>query len=273
MSGHMKAKLFIPLSKSASSFHGAATRLRPLTSHITTNPDFAPRALSQNRRLHDKLQNAITRSHSSRRASFIRPNPTSTASRPPGSANVFGELECIRKASEPGNPFPVRSHIFFKAIHTSRQLRKKNGAWKPPKPLPDIQNPAKSANGFKKPGEPNPATRQPENDAGGRPVPEAHSYFNLPHLPKLPHRPTKEELLAAATGFWSRMRVRFKWFSIRSVRPWNVDDWSAFVSWFVVGHIVWILVGTTTFFSLLIFAINTVVAQGNPMISHSFTLY
>ncbi|CAG8981684.1 hypothetical protein HYALB_00006556 [Hymenoscyphus albidus] len=87
---------------------------------------------------------------------------------------------------------------------------------------------------------------------------ESHSYLHLPHMP---HRPTKEELLAAATGFWSRLKVRFKWFSIRSSRPWNVDDWSAFVSWFVLGNIVWILVGTTTFFSLVIFSINTVFAQ------------
>jgi distribution and morphology protein 31 len=90
-------------------------------------------------------------------------------------------------------------------------------------------------------------------------------YLNLPQMPKMPqmpHRPTKEELLQAATGFWSRLKVRFKWFSIRSVRPWNVDDWSAFVSWFVLGNIVWILVGTTTFFSLVILSINTVVAQG-----------
>lgn len=78
----------------------------------------------------------------------------------------------------------------------------------------------------------------------------------------LPHRPTKEELLAAATGFWQRLRVRFKWASIRSMRPWNADEWGAFVSWFMLGHIVWILVGTTTFFSLLIFSINTVFAQG-----------
>jgi distribution and morphology protein 31 len=81
-------------------------------------------------------------------------------------------------------------------------------------------------------------------------------------MPKMPHRPTKEELLSAATGFWARLKVRFKWFSIRSVRPWNVDDWSAFISWFLVGNIVWILVGTTGFFSLVILSINTVVAQG-----------
>lgn len=91
--------------------------------------------------------------------------------------------------------------------------------------------------------------------------PSSNKYLHLSHLPKMPHRPTKEELLAAATGFWSRLKVRFKWFSIRSVRPWNVDDWSAFVSWFVLGNIVWIFIGTTTFFSLVILSINTVVAQ------------
>jgi mitochondrial distribution and morphology protein 31 len=95
------------------------------------------------------------------------------------------------------------------------------------------------------------------------PTTPSSNYLHLPHLPKMPHRPTKEELLAAATGFWSRLKVRFKWFSIRSVRPWNIDDWSAFVSWFMLGNLVWILVGTTTFFSLVILSINTVVAQGN----------
>jgi len=86
----------------------------------------------------------------------------------------------------------------------------------------------------------------------------------------MPHRPTKEELLAAATGFWSRLKVRFKWFSIRSVRPWNVDDWSAFISWFMLGNLVWILVGTTTFFSLVILSINTVVAQGMSFCAYYF---
>ncbi|KAI1659794.1 mitochondrial distribution and morphology proteins-domain-containing protein [Daldinia decipiens] len=102
-------------------------------------------------------------------------------------------------------------------------------------------------------------------DAG---PPEAEStsasvskYFHLPTMPHLPHRPTKEEFLAAANGFWERLKVRFKWFSIRSMRPWNIDEWGAFVSWFLFGHLVWILVGTTTFFSLGILFINTVFAQ------------
>lgn len=83
----------------------------------------------------------------------------------------------------------------------------------------------------------------------------------LPQMPHI-HRPTKEELLAAATGFWSRLKVRFKWFSIRSVRPFNVDEISGFLSWLLVGHVLWIVLGTTTFFSLAIWAINTVFAQG-----------
>jgi distribution and morphology protein 31 len=84
---------------------------------------------------------------------------------------------------------------------------------------------------------------------------------NLHHF----HRPTKEELLAAATGFWSRLRVRFKWFSIRSVRPFNLDEIGTLFSWVLLGHMLWIILGTTTFFSLLIFAINTVFAQGEEI--------
>lgn len=90
-------------------------------------------------------------------------------------------------------------------------------------------------------------------------------YLHLPHLPKMPHRPTKEELLAAATGFWERLKVRFKWFSIRSTRPFNADEWGAFLSWILFGHFVWILVGTTTFVSLLILMVNTVFAQGKQI--------
>ncbi|OCL07220.1 hypothetical protein AOQ84DRAFT_389654 [Glonium stellatum] len=80
---------------------------------------------------------------------------------------------------------------------------------------------------------------------------------SLPHF----HRPTKAELLAAATGFWSRLKVHFKWLTIKSVRPFNMDEISAFFSWILVGHVIWIIVGTTTFFSLTIFLINTVFAQ------------
>lgn len=93
-------------------------------------------------------------------------------------------------------------------------------------------------------------------------VPNASKHIHI--IDRLPyiHRPTKEELLAAATGFWSRLKIRFKWFSIRSVRPFNADEIGAFFSWFLLGHVLWIVLGTTTFFSLAILAVNTVFAQG-----------
>ena len=86
----------------------------------------------------------------------------------------------------------------------------------------------------------------------------SHLLDRLPHI----HRPTKEELLAAATGFWQRLAVRFKWFSIKSARPFNTDDISAFISWLIAAHLLWIILGTTTFVSIAVLAINSIFAQG-----------
>lgn len=114
------------------------------------------------------------------------------------------------------------------------------------------ENPARSQN---------PATGKPAQEPPQRGSSNFHLFDRLPNVPQL-HRPTKEELLAAANGFWSRLKIRFKWFSIRSVRPFNLDEITALFSWVLLGHVVWVVVGTTTFFSLLILAINTVFAQG-----------
>lgn len=114
------------------------------------------------------------------------------------------------------------------------------------------------------------AKNDPEKVADGKPrlregktTAESSSgehFYDRIHLPNF-HRPTKEELLAAATGFWSRLKVRFKWATIRSVRPFNIDEIFGFFSWIALGHVVWLVIGTTTFISLAIFAINTVFAQ------------
>ncbi|KAL0956786.1 hypothetical protein HGRIS_002905 [Hohenbuehelia grisea] len=74
--------------------------------------------------------------------------------------------------------------------------------------------------------------------------------LSVPHL----QRPTRDDLLNVASGFWQRMRIRFKWFTIKSFRKFNADDISAFVTWFLMSQTLWILVGTTTFFSV-VFAI------------------
>jgi len=64
--------------------------------------------------------------------------------------------------------------------------------------------------------------------------------LSLPHA----HRPTREDFLNVATGFWQRSRIRFKWFTIKSFRKFNADDISAFVTWFLMSQTLWILVGT-----------------------------
>ncbi|KAL6709735.1 Mitochondrial distribution and morphology protein 31, mitochondrial precursor [Coniothyrium glycines] len=80
---------------------------------------------------------------------------------------------------------------------------------------------------------------------------------SLPHL----HRPTKAELLEAASGFWSRIKIHFKWLTIRSNRPFNSDEIYAMVSWVLAAHVLWIVLGTTTFVMLTIFMINTAFSQ------------
>ncbi|EJD02754.1 mitochondrial distribution and morphology protein family 31/32 [Fomitiporia mediterranea MF3/22] len=74
-------------------------------------------------------------------------------------------------------------------------------------------------------------------------------------------RPTRDDLLKVATGFWQRLRIRFKWFTIKSFRKFNADDISAFVSWFVFSQAVWIFIGTTTFASVIFATLNSLRLQ------------
>ena len=97
------------------------------------------------------------------------------------------------------------------------------------------------------------AARTPENSKSQQephaPVPrndENYSRFfqrlalSLPHL----HRPTRDDFLNVASGFWERIRIRFKWFTIKSFRKFNADEISAFITWFLMSQTLWILVGT-----------------------------
>ncbi|KAI0916407.1 hypothetical protein AcV7_007135 [Taiwanofungus camphoratus] len=81
--------------------------------------------------------------------------------------------------------------------------------------------------------------------------------MSLPHL----HRPTRDDFLNAANGFWQRARVRFRWLTIRSFRKYNADDISAFVTWFFMSQTLWLLVGTTTFFSVVFATANSLRLQ------------
>ncbi|KAL2046069.1 hypothetical protein N7G274_001516 [Stereocaulon virgatum] len=150
----------------------------------------------------------------------------------------------------------------IKRFYSSKPKPKQTGKGNSRSSIPNNEDGDRTGDPVTPPGSFNPrarpATAVPPHTLAG--AANKHLRDRLPDLTHM-HRPTREELLAAATGFWSRLKVRFKWFSIRSVRPFNVDDISAFFSWFIVGHVLWIILGTTTFFSLAIFAVNTVFAQ------------
>ncbi|VEU23910.1 DEKNAAC105242 [Brettanomyces naardenensis] len=60
---------------------------------------------------------------------------------------------------------------------------------------------------------------------------------------------------------FSDVLTRIRWTLKKSKRPFNTDDFSAFFSWLLAGNIVLLIVGTTTFFSLLLYTLNTVLAQ------------
>ncbi|KAI1470117.1 mitochondrial distribution and morphology proteins-domain-containing protein [Daldinia caldariorum] len=197
-------------------------------------------------------------------------SPFSTTSSVAATCSAAADSVVLGSAGQTSNIGRLAKQAWVRDIHTTtrRRVVRIHRRTKTSKSNTDNGN---SAVAQQKTG----SSSQPASNANAIPntkpkvgPPEAEStsasvskYFHLPAMPHLPHRPTKEEFLAAANGFWQRLKVRFKWFSIRSMRPWNIDEWGAFVSWFLFGHLVWILVGTTTFFSLGILFINTVFAQ------------
>ncbi|AMD21697.1 HFL159Cp [Eremothecium sinecaudum] len=73
---------------------------------------------------------------------------------------------------------------------------------------------------------------------------------------------TKEKLLSEATGLFERFKINTKWLLIRGNRPFSGEELSTLFSWFIISHLVWIVLGTTTFVSLLLFTMNTVFAKG-----------
>jgi mitochondrial distribution and morphology protein 31 len=149
------------------------------------------------------------------------------------------------QTSATSSPSSILTKISRRAFHTSWTLQQKH------------QKEEKSVKGTAGDGSPDQTPASPP-PAHGKSYQE--QIYERLHLGQF-HRPTKEELLAAATGFWSRMKVRFKWVTIRSMRPFNMDEIFGLFSWIVFGHVLWLIIGTTTFVSLAILAINTVFAQ------------
>ncbi len=93
-----------------------------------------------------------------------------------------------------------------------------------------------------------------EIDQGSQPRKESIEHVNLDSYPRffrrlamsLPHlqRPTRDDFLRAADGFWQRARIRFRWLTIRSFRRYNADEIGAFFTWFLMSQTLWLFVGT-----------------------------
>lgn len=68
---------------------------------------------------------------------------------------------------------------------------------------------------------------------------------------------TKSKLLAQASGPLSRMLIHIKWPLKRNNKPFSIDDVSALFSWLVMGNVLWIVLGTTTFGLVLLYSLHT----------------
>ncbi|OBA19455.1 hypothetical protein METBIDRAFT_79482 [Metschnikowia bicuspidata var. bicuspidata NRRL YB-4993] len=64
-------------------------------------------------------------------------------------------------------------------------------------------------------------------------------------------------LLQQASSPAARLWVHIRWPLTRNDRPFSVDDFSAFASWVVMGQVLWVFLGTTTFVLVAMYFINT----------------
>lgn len=82
-------------------------------------------------------------------------------------------------------------------------------------------------------------------------------------MPQFHKPPNKHELLNQARGFFQRLKVRIKYPLMKQMRPFNLNDISALVSWIFLGHTVWLVLGTTSFISFGLWAANSLQFQGS----------
>ncbi|KAG0356674.1 Mitochondrial distribution and morphology protein 31, mitochondrial precursor [Gamsiella multidivaricata] len=75
-------------------------------------------------------------------------------------------------------------------------------------------------------------------------------------------RVDRARLLSAAPNFLARLKIRFKLLLMRQIRPWRVDDFIAMFSWAFLANVAFVLLGTTTFFSLVLTTANSLQFQG-----------
>ncbi|KAF8937422.1 Mitochondrial distribution and morphology protein 31, mitochondrial precursor [Dissophora ornata] len=72
----------------------------------------------------------------------------------------------------------------------------------------------------------------------------------------------RAKLLSAAPNFLARLKIRLKLLLMRQIRPWRTDDFIAMFSWAFLANVAFVLLGTTTFFSLVLATANSLQFQG-----------
>ncbi|KAI2717461.1 hypothetical protein CBS147332_4341 [Penicillium roqueforti] len=248
MSANLGRRLYAHIWDTANPFLGRIRINRVSASDAYASRSFLDSSLSSHTRRISTLPTKPTRFKRFASGGFLvlGVSPTSTA--------ADNTAACIISS-----PKIAAQHVWKRTLHTSNDRLRGKAASQDTHERNENDHPQKPGQSGKDTSTAH-SQVSPPKDTQQPTTTNRHLMDRLPHMPQL-HRPTKEELLAAATGFWSRLKVRFKWFSIRSVRPYNMDEITALFSWVLLGHIVWVVVGTTTFFSLLILAINTVFAQ------------
>jgi distribution and morphology protein 31 len=223
----------------------------PLASSMSLRPHFLARPLRED--IGTSLSQAAhqrTRHAASERYSAIRSFFKQQHRRAPSLANAPSPAYLGHRASY-GESFLARSTFYVsgmsaRALHTTNVLLKQGQ----PSQLPPPPTPSRATGHDKLIGESHrDAKHESEEIEDGSRVPnhlENYPAFlrrlamSVPNIP----RPTRDDLLRVADGFWQRARIRFRWFTIKSFRKFNADDISAFVTWFLMSQTIWILVGT-----------------------------
>lgn len=73
--------------------------------------------------------------------------------------------------------------------------------------------------------------------------------------------PTRDQVLSLTTSFFERLKIRFKWTTIRSYRRFRIDDYSAFFSLGIAGTLTWFLISTTSFLAFIFAIMNSLSLQ------------
>ncbi|GAA5914495.1 mitochondrial distribution and morphology protein [Sporobolomyces salmoneus] len=84
---------------------------------------------------------------------------------------------------------------------------------------------------------------------------------SLPSVTQSGRPPTVDQLLSLSTSFFDRLKIRFKWTTIRSYRRFRLDDWSAFFSIGILSTLFWVLLKTTSAFAVVFVLVNGLTRQ------------